>query len=133
MLIATSSCFVFCMGLHVFLTWRVIQRRRALGVALGSGGDKILEKRIRAQANLGENAPLFLIGLALYEWGAAESFWVLSLSSVFVLGRALHAYGVSMPRENLNFRVSGTTLSFLAMIGLLLSHLYRLSGSALNL
>lgn len=47
------------------LSWRVIEARRAGRVSLGDGGDRALLRRIRAQGNCAEYAPMGLILLAL--------------------------------------------------------------------
>ena len=43
--------------LLVILSARVILTRRRLRISLGSGGDAVLERRIRAQGNLAEYVP----------------------------------------------------------------------------
>ena len=47
--------------LFVILSVRVIALRRANGAALGDGGNPVLLRRIRVQANFAEYAPLALI------------------------------------------------------------------------
>lgn len=68
----------------LILSWRVIQGRRSSGASLGDGGDTTLERRIRAQRNLTEYAPLFVVLIAILELqGAVRWFfrfcrWLLS-------------------------------------------------------
>jgi uncharacterized membrane protein YecN with MAPEG domain len=49
------------------LSWAVIKVRRSLNISLGDGGNKIMKRRMRAQGNLVEYAPLFVIMIALAE------------------------------------------------------------------
>ncbi|MEO0679422.1 MAG: MAPEG family protein, partial [Pseudomonadota bacterium] len=53
-----------------------LQLRQGAGVSLGDGGDLRLQRRTRAQGNLVEYAPLFLILLALAEMQGAAG-WLL--------------------------------------------------------
>ena len=84
-----------CGLLFVVLYVRVSQRRLATKIGAGSGGDTVLEQRIRAHANFTENAPLVLILLFLFERGGAEPIYVHAFGASFVLARVLHAEGLS--------------------------------------
>ncbi len=55
--------------LLVYLSARVIGRRRALRIGMGEGDDPLLARWIRAQANLAEYAPLGLLLLLILELG----------------------------------------------------------------
>ena len=53
--------------LFLGLSWRVILYRRANRLSLGDTGDKNLLKRMRAQANCAEYAPLALLLMVMSE------------------------------------------------------------------
>lgn len=108
--------------LFVWLSIRVIASRRAGGIAIGLGADRVLERRVRAHGNFTEYAPFALLLLTLVElqgWPA----WLLHLCCVALLcGRLAHARGVSDPDEDFRFRVGGmaATLSVTIAAALLL-------------
>ncbi len=72
------------------LSWGVIKQRRIANKSLGDGGNIPLLRKIRAQANLVEYTPLFIvmIGLAEYQWDS--SLVVGAIAFVFMLGRLAH-------------------------------------------
>jgi hypothetical protein len=116
----------------ILLSVRVIGVRRQKRVALGHGGDKALEARIRAHANFTEYVPISLILI-----GAAESLGALALllhglGLALLGGRILHALAVSGEVQNLNLRVAGMATTFTAIgVGAatcLLLSLPRLAG-----
>lgn len=102
--------------IFIVLSVRVITYRRSAQISLGDGGDKGLTKRMRAQANCAEYAPLGLILLALVEAHSAPVL-VHLIGATLVSGRALHAYGFSARPPRMNLRVAGMLLT-LTSIGL---------------
>jgi len=61
--LATAAAAV---ALNIWLGARVVRSRRDHGVRIGDGGNEAVLRRMRAQANFIENAPFFLILLALW-------------------------------------------------------------------
>jgi uncharacterized membrane protein YecN with MAPEG domain len=102
--------------IFLILSWRVISYRRANIISLGDSGDKNLLKRMRAQANCAEYAPLALILLMLSELGAAPTLALHILGLMLVGGRVLHAYGFASTPQKIIFRQVGMLLT-LTMIG----------------
>jgi uncharacterized membrane protein YecN with MAPEG domain len=99
--------------LFVYLSFRVIILRRSDRISLGDGGKSDIAKRIRAQGNCAEYAPIALILLALAEFQGAP-VWVLHLLGIMLLlGRLLHARGLSQSPQNLNARVFGMLLTLM--------------------
>ncbi|MEM9851026.1 MAG: MAPEG family protein [Pseudomonadota bacterium] len=75
--------------LHVALTMQVVFARRMGKVALGTGGNREIEMKIRAQGNAAEQIPLGLILLALAELLTAS--WTVVLQAVLLVsGRYIH-------------------------------------------
>ncbi|WP_224823298.1 MAPEG family protein [Cognatishimia sp. MH4019] len=93
------------------LSFRVIGYRRSNQIGLGDAGDKSLLKRIRAQANCAEYAPIGLILLALVEAQGAPGWVVHGLGITLLLGRVAHAYGFSASPPVMNLRVAGVLLT----------------------
>jgi uncharacterized membrane protein YecN with MAPEG domain len=116
-------------ALLLVLSVRVITQRRKLKAPLGDGDDYPLKQRMRAHGNFVEYTPLFLIGLGLVESGGFPAYGLHLLGAAFLLGRVLHAYGISHAERyqdgtlyHLNYRVYGMvlTLIVLAVISLIL-------------
>ncbi len=103
--------------LHLVLLFRVIAQRRESKVSLGDGGDEALLRAIRVQGNLLENAPIFLIGLALVELLSGDPMIVVVLGGLFLLSRILHAVGLSMTAGATKGRQIGTIGSVLTTLG----------------
>lgn len=101
----------------LWLSARVIRVRRAERIAIGPGGSKRLERAMRVHANFAEYAPLTLLLILMAELQAAPGALVHGLCLALVLGRSLHAYGVSQEKESLNLRVGAMALTFAALAG----------------
>ncbi|MBK8284827.1 MAG: MAPEG family protein [Ahniella sp.] len=97
--------------LYLALTFRTILLRRKLRAALGDAGDKSLQRAIRAHANFAEYVPLALVLLVLVEGSGASGLMVHSLGAALLLGRLLHALGISRVREPLPLRMVGMVLT----------------------
>jgi uncharacterized membrane protein YecN with MAPEG domain len=102
--------------LLILLSVRVIRQRRGARVAVGDGGDTMLLRRMRVQANFAEYVPFALLLMALAENLQTWSWYLHLQGLVLLAGRISHAYGVSQSRENFSFRISGMAATF-AVIG----------------
>lgn len=103
--------------IFLILSARVILYRRANLISLGDNGDKNLLKRMRAQANCAEYAPLGLVLLVLTELAGAPALAVHIAGLMLVAGRGLHAYGFASTPQIMIFRQIGMVLT-LTMIAL---------------
>lgn len=120
-----TSIYAGLLGLvFLALSMRVIARRRAAGIGLGDGGDPDLQRRIRAQGNCAEYAPLGIVLLALVEGAGAPAAALHVLGLLLLGGRALHGLGLSLGSWRDWARVGGMALTLtmlgLASLGLLL-------------
>ncbi len=105
------------LGLMAFaLTILVIRQRGRLRLAFGDSQDKLMQRAIRAHGNFVETAPLCLLLIALAEWQGAAVWLVHLLGAALVVGRALHAFGISQEPEKLIFRQMGMMLTFTVMV-----------------
>jgi len=98
--------------LLILLSVRTIQQRRRAQVAIGTAGDAALERAIRVHANFCEYVPIALILVYFVELQFSAIWITHALGGLLLLGRLLHAFGVSHEPENLRFRVSGMMLTF---------------------
>jgi uncharacterized membrane protein YecN with MAPEG domain len=80
--------------LLVFLSIHTIKGRRKCGAGLGDAGDIEMQRRIRAQGNLAEYAPIFLILLGYAEYGNLPIWAVHVIGVIFISGRMMHAYSL---------------------------------------
>ena len=104
--------------LFLVISARVIIYRRTGRIALGDGGDAGLLRRMRVQANFAEYTPFALILLGLSESLTAPPLLLHLCGSALLLGRIVHAAGVSRAPEDFRLRVAGSALT-LTVIGVL--------------
>ena len=109
--------------LFVLLSIRVIGARRNARIGLGDGGNRLLLRRQRAHANCAEYAPLAIVLMALAELQDTPALVLHLIGGLLILGRLLHAYGLSQEPEPLRLRVLGMTLTFAALISGALANL----------
>ena len=79
----------------VALARNVISLRRQHKVALGDGGHQDLLAALRAHANAVEYLPIGLLLLLLLELSQGPAWLIHLLGSLFIIGRLIHANGVS--------------------------------------
>ncbi len=103
-------------ALFLVLSARVITYRRAQKVSLGDGGDRVLERRMRAQGNFAEYAPLGLILLLGAELAGAQPLWLHLTGLLLLTGRLMHGVGFSFLTQNMPLRVGGMVLTLSALI-----------------
>lgn len=102
--------------LFIVLAFRVIGQRYRTRTALGTGNDPGLERAVRVHANFAEYAPIALLLILLAELLGAAGWWLHLSGAGLLVGRALHAYGVSQSPENLRLRQVGMVLTFSVII-----------------
>jgi len=99
------------------LSYNVVRLRRKHQVGIGTGDVPELARGIRAHANFCEYVPLALIllfGLALA--GAAPIWALHGLGAALVIGRILHAIGLSRTAGASAARVWGTLLTWIVVL-----------------
>jgi uncharacterized membrane protein YecN with MAPEG domain len=116
--------------LFVALSIRVIKTRRQERVAIGDGENPRLRRAIGVHNNFAQYVPLALLLLAFVELAAAPILLIHILCLVLLVGRCVHAYGVSQESETYRLRIIGIWLTFasiaLAALYLLVTTLIRL-------
>jgi len=69
-------------------------RRSKTNINLGTDGDEVLLRRVRAHGNFIEYTPIALILLALVEIDGTASTQLWIIGGLLLVGRALHAIGL---------------------------------------
>ena len=103
--------------LNIWLALRIGRLRMSKKVSIGHGGDALLETRMRAQANFGENTPFVLILLALIELAKGSQTWLWLVAIAYMLARIAHAFGMERPAPN-PLRAGGAMVTMLVLLGL---------------
>ena len=119
-LVPKYAC-VLAMGM-IFLSIRVIRLRRACKVAVGDGGQAVLERAIRVHGNFCEYVPVIIVLLLVLEFQGLQPALLQGLCLLLLAGRVAHAVGVSRTEEDYRFRVAGVaaTMTVLATASLLI-------------
>ena len=102
--------------IYLYLTFRVIARRRGRRIDLGDDGDPLLRRLIRGHANFAEYVPLGLILLAILELGTWSVYLLHLLGLMLLVGRIAHAWSFSVAELRLPSRSVGMVLT-LTMLG----------------
>lgn len=110
-LYAALLAFIF-VGLSV----RTLRLRSKLRVAVGDAGNEVMLRAMRAHSNFAEYVPLSLILFFLVETSGASSWFIHGLCICLVVGRIVHAYGLSQVPEPSGYRVTGMALTFTPII-----------------
>jgi uncharacterized membrane protein YecN with MAPEG domain len=85
--------------LFVALSVRTLRLRRRLRIPLGDGGAEQMVRAMRVHANFAEYTPLTLLCLFMLELQHVPLVAINALGTALVLGRLLHAHGVSAAPE----------------------------------
>ncbi|MEK6637847.1 MAG: MAPEG family protein [Pseudomonadota bacterium] len=101
--------------INLWLAIRVGQVRTKEKVMIGDGGNENVIRRMRAHANFTEFTPFVLILIAVIELATGTSNWLWAVSSLYLVGRLLHAFGMDgfMPG-----RMIGTIITMVSLLGL---------------
>ena len=103
--------------LLLFLAGYVIAGRVKFKIDLGDGGNEVMRRRMRAQANFVEYVPLALILLLLVETGSVGPRWLLiAMGAVLAVARLWHAQGLLSSSGTSVGRFMGTNLTMLMIL-----------------
>jgi len=98
------------------LSFNIIRLRFKLKVGVGDGGERVLTKATRVHGNFSEYIPLALILLASYELSGANTVWLHVLGATLLIGRILHAIGLSKSIGTSMPRIVGTISTFVVLL-----------------
>jgi len=102
--------------LFVVLSVRTLRMRRRLRIAIGDGSDQQMLRAMRVHSNFAEYVPFSLLLLYLVEETGASPAYMHALGAALLIGRLLHAIGVSQVDEKYGFRIAGMALTFTVLI-----------------
>ena len=115
MLITPAYTSIFAL-VFVVLSFRTLLLRRKLGIAIGNGNEPSLTRAARAHSNFAEYVPISLILIYFREIQMGSDLWIHVLCILLLIGRIIHAIGVSNVNENYRYRVAGMALTFFVII-----------------
>lgn len=101
--------------LIVKLSLSVIKLRRQNRISVGDGGNESLQLAIRTHSNAVEYIPIALLLLLTLELNGASQILIHILGVTLLIGRVLHAMGLST--NNLKRRVLGMQITIYLLIG----------------
>ena len=79
-------------------------------------GEEAFQRAVRAQGNLIEYAPIFLILLFIAEYNGAHPHMLYMTASLFMIARLMHGVAFGFMKYSPFLRVSGTLLTFLCIL-----------------
>jgi len=100
----------------VVLSVRTLRMRRRLRIAIGDAGNEAMLRAMRAHANFAEYVPLSLLLIYFVEQSGANPRFVHALGLCVLVGRVLHAVGVSRTDERYAYRAVGMALTLTPLI-----------------
>jgi len=111
--------------LYIFLSARVIRSRISERVKIGTGGSRIVERRMRIHANFAEYVPLAIVLLIVMEMQGRPSLWLHILCIVLVIARIGHVIALWSDKEIFPLRVASVFTTFVVIAAASLSVLGR--------
>lgn len=113
----------------IYLSVRTIGLRQKLQIGIGDQANAEMLRAMRVHSNFAEYTPLTLLLIHLVEIGGAPLLLVHALGLLILVGRVVHAYGVSQMQEKLVFRISGMVMTFTTIAVSALYLLYKAAFS----
>ena len=104
--------------LMLFLLARISRHRHGQRIGLGDGGDVVLNRKIRVHGNFIEHAPIALLLLGLLELCGLPAAWLWMFGSALLLGRTMHAIGLSSSGGYSIGRFWGTALTWVVLLAM---------------
>lgn len=104
--------------INLWLGIRCGQVRGKARISIGTGGNELLERRMRAQLNFVENTPWVLLLIAGIELAGKGGQWLAIVGGVYMLGRVAHGLGMDGTGATAKGRMVGTLITMLTQLGL---------------
>jgi uncharacterized protein len=121
-----TALYAALLGLLIVLLGLRVALGRINGrVGIGDGGNHELTRRIRVHGNAIENVPLALLLLLVAELTNVDAAWLHAYGIVLLLGRLLHAFGLSRHAGTSFGRLAGILSTWVAMLAMCLLLLWR--------
>lgn len=118
MVLQTTLCLAAAAAIvNLWLSIRVGQLRMQGNILYGDGGNELLLRRMRAQANFIENTPLVLILIGAVELAGKGGTWLAVIGAIYMLARLGHAIGMDGGHAR-RLRTAGALITMLTLLGL---------------
>ena len=118
MLLPTTLAMAAAAALiNFWLAMRCGQVRTKAGISIGTGGNDLMERRMRAQLNFVENTPWVLALIAAIELAGKGGQWLAIVGGIYMLGRVAHGLGMD-GTALAKGRMIGTLTTMLSQLGL---------------
>ena len=117
MLTTTLSLAAASILINLWHFIRIVRIRGSEKIIHGDGGNALLMRRMRAQANFIENVPLTLILIGLIEASGKGGQWLAYAGGIYLLARVAHGFGMDAEGANAA-RAGGMLLSLLIQVAL---------------
>ena len=102
--------------INFWLAIRCGQVRAKAKISIGTGGNDLLERRMRAQLNFVENTPWVLLLIAGIELAGKGGAWLAPVGAIYMAGRVAHGLGMDGTALEKG-RSIGTLTTMLAQLG----------------
>ena len=118
MILTTTLCMAAAAALiNVWLAIRCGQVRTKEKINIGTGGNDLMERRMRAQLNFVENTPWVLALIGLIELAGKGAGWLAIVGAAYMLARIAHGFGMDGGSLEKG-RGLGVLVTMLTLIGL---------------
>ena len=108
-----TSCYAAALALmFAALSFRTLGLRRRLKIAVGDGDDQRMLRAMRVHSNFAEYVPLTLLLVFFVESQGGPRLLCHALCGCLLVGRIIHAYGLSQVNEDHRLRVTGMAMTF---------------------
>ncbi|MDE2435296.1 MAG: MAPEG family protein [Sphingomonadales bacterium] len=94
LLTTTLSLAAAAALINFWLALRCGQVRAKAGISVGTGGNDLLERRMRAQLNFVENTPWVLFLIGGLELAGKGGSWLPIVGAIYMVGRVAHGLGM---------------------------------------
>jgi uncharacterized membrane protein YecN with MAPEG domain len=111
--------------LMLLLLARISRHRHGHRIGLGDGGDVELGRKIRVHGNFVEHAPFALLLLGLLELSGLAASWLWIFGGALLLGRVIHAIGLSRTGGYSVGRFYGTALTWVVLLAMALAGIWQ--------
>ena len=126
MILQTTLCMAAAAAMiNFWLAMRCGQVRMKEKINVGTGGNDLMERRMRAQLNFAENTPWGLALIGLIERAGKGAGWLAIVGGIYMLARVAHGFGMdggSLEKgRGLGVMVTMLTQIGLAVVALLIA------------
>ncbi len=112
----SATYIAILLVMAVVLSANVARQRKPKQIGLGDGGDKDIFRAMRIHGNFVENAPLVMAALVMLPLLGAQTWMIHLVGGMIVIGRVLHAIGISQSAGASFGRIFGMVLTYSSML-----------------